>query len=65
MRRVAFIVSFELPDGADRDDAQTYVEEAVSSFQGSLRPPGAYGDDDDGDPMFCLNSDSVRVRNRK
>ena len=60
-RQVAFVVRFELPDGAGLNDAKQYVEDAVHSWAGSLRPPGSYNESDEGDPMFGLNRASVGV----
>jgi hypothetical protein len=61
-RRVTLIVSFDLPEGATVAAAVGYVEDAVASHAGSLRPPGSYGETDEGDPFFGLDRDSVRVR---
>lgn len=60
MARVRITISFDLPDGASREDALVYTVDAVQSMKGSLRPVGGYGPDDEGDPMFYLDSDSVR-----
>lgn len=59
--RVRLAVSFDLPEGADRRDAVDYVADAVKTWRGQCRPPGSYSEDDDGDPMFGLDSDSVTV----
>jgi hypothetical protein len=54
-----FVVELELPKFATKTDAKGYVEDAVKSWHGSLFP-GDFGDD--GDPMFDLDSDTVKVR---
>jgi hypothetical protein len=59
--KVSFKVSFELPENATINDAYHYVEDSVASWHGSLRPAESYGDNDPGDPMFNLNSDTVTV----
>ena len=64
MKKVTFEVSFSLPPGATLSEARRYVLNAVSTWQGSLRPPGGYSEDDPGDPMFGLNGDTVRVRRK-
>ena len=58
--RVRIAISFELPEGVTREDALVYAVDAVKSWRGSFRPAGSYGDTDEGDPMFYLDSDSVR-----
>lgn len=65
MKKVTFEVSFPLPPGATIGDARQYVLDAVSTWQGSLRPPGGYSEDDPGDPMFALDGGTVRVRARR
>ena len=52
-KRVQFLVSFELPDGATKTEAMDYVRSAVERTCSVL--------DSSSDPMFDLNSDSVRV----
>lgn len=64
-RIVKFRVEFPLPPGATIPEAQAYVEEAVSTWRGSLRPPGSYEPDDEGDPMYGLDGDTVRVTRLK
>jgi hypothetical protein len=62
MARITLRVTFKLPPGALIDEAVLYTLDAVSTWKGSLQPPNAYGDGEPGDPMFNLDSDSVRVR---
>lgn len=57
--RIRLAISFELPEGATREDALTYAVDAVMSMKGCLRPAGGYGEDDPGNPMFYLDSRSV------
>jgi hypothetical protein len=61
-RSVKFVVEFDLPPGAKEADAREYVTDAVVSWCGSLKPPGADEEDLDGDPMFDLNRDSIEVK---
>jgi hypothetical protein len=60
-KTVEFKVAFPLPDRITVADAREYVEDAVLSWRDTLRPPRAYGPDDDGDPMWWLDRDSVKV----
>ena len=60
-RRVYFRVSFVLPEGTTVQAAAEYVDAAVASWHGSLHPPGAMGEDDEGNPMFDLDGDTVGV----
>ena len=67
-RRITFAVSLVLPSGARVAAMREYIEEAVATWHGQLRPPGAHDDLDPGDPLFNLDADSVRVthlRSRK
>ncbi len=67
-KRVRFEVSFILPEGATLAQAHEYVGYAVAEMRGALQPPGRDegGDNPDaaGDPMFCLDTDTVRVASR-
>jgi hypothetical protein len=63
-KTVEFRVSFPLPAGATVADAREYVDEAVTTWRGSLCPPGGGGsldDDHPGDPMWGLDADRVKV----
>lgn len=60
-RLVHFRVALVRPEGADLDDVATYILEAVQSHRGSLRPPGSYAPEDEGDPMFDLDAETVSV----
>jgi hypothetical protein len=51
MRR-RIVVSADVPGGVPDEDVAAYVSEALASWGGSLRPPGAYGADDPGHPLF-------------
>ena len=61
-KRVEFLVSFDLPPGCSVAEAQDYVADWVATGKGTLRPPGVYGEEDPGDPMFQLDRDSVKVK---
>lgn len=51
MRR-RIVLSVDAPPEADDNDIANYIADALGSWGGSFRPPGAYGEDDDGDPLF-------------
>lgn len=59
--RVRIAVSFELPPGADREEALAYVVDAVRTMKGSYRPDNWDGNNGEGDPMFYLDADTVRA----
>lgn len=61
MTRVIFKVSFDKPPIATVADCRNYIVDAIATMKGCYRPPGAYGRDDPGDPMFDLDGDSVRA----
>lgn len=66
--RITFAVSLVLPPGARAAAAREYIEDAVASWRGQLRPPGGYDDNDPGDQLFNLDTDTIRVtrlRSRK
>jgi len=61
-KRVTFKVSFALPEEATVAEARAYVEDAVATMKGCLRPYGWNIEyPDDGDPMSELDEDTVRV----
>lgn len=57
-----FLVELEVPEGAKIADCIEYITHAVQSWGGGYRPPGSYGEDDDGDPFFSLDRESVKVK---
>lgn len=59
MARIRIALSFDIPEGATREDCLVYAVDAVQTMKGSLRPAGGHGPDDEGDPMFYLDPDSV------
>lgn len=61
-KRVEFLVSFVRPPKAKDVDMREYILDAVATWRGSLRPPGTYGEFDEGDPMFDLDGDTVKVK---
>lgn len=63
MARLTFIVSLEAPPDASRQAVKDYILAALSSWNGSLRPPASYDDNDPGDPMFSLDTDTIEVQN--
>lgn len=56
-KRVEFKVSLVLPPEATVANTRDYIEDAVASFKGILRPPWAEG----GDPLFELDGNTVKV----
>lgn len=60
-RRVQFVVSFTIPRGATIAECRAYVEDWVQSGRGALRPPGGEDENDPGDPMWRLDTNSVKV----
>lgn len=48
MARIRIALSFDLPDGATREEALTYAVDAVATMKGALHPYD--------DPMFNLDS---------
>jgi hypothetical protein len=61
MRTYKVLLTVALKSMATEEELAAYIEDAVTSWGGSLRPPGGYGDDDTGDPMFG-NVDAVHVK---
>lgn len=64
-KKLSFVVTIEQPDGALVEDCRAYIFDAVSTWAGSLRPPGAYEENDPGDPLFSLDRDTIKVRRAK
>jgi len=60
-KRVEFKVSLEQPAGATIEDIRDYIDTAITTWWGQLRPPGSYDDNDPGDPLWYLDETTVRV----
>lgn len=60
-QRVYFTVSFEKPPRATLKEVKAYLYDAVGTMKGCYRPPGGYGDNDPGDPMWDLDYKTIRV----
>jgi hypothetical protein len=60
-KRLAFKVMLTLPDGVTIDQMKGYILDAVATMKGSYRPPGGYGAEDTGDPLFKLDGDAIKV----
>lgn len=63
--KMFYLVGFNLPEGATAEEGQSYVEDAITSWCGSLNPgmDGAgHPDDDEADPMFYLDRNSIVIR---
>lgn len=61
--RKRFVVELEIPKEATYTEALVYIEDAVASWRGCLRPEGG-GEGDpsiEGNPMWYLNPDSVKA----
>lgn len=65
MRR-RITVSVDAPSGISDENLASYVADALGFWGGSLRPPGAYGEDDLGDPLFGgLEVRAIEIRAKK
>lgn len=60
-KTVLVCVEAQLKKGVAKREFLSYVEDAVTTWCGSLRPPGAYSEADPGDPLFDLDTTTVRV----
>ena len=60
MRR-SFVVVMDVPANATVDICIEYIQDALSTFRGSLRYPYAIDINDPGDPMWHLNTKTIRV----
>lgn len=52
MPRAKITISAMLPKGVSQDEIAGFVFDALETHGGSRRPPGAYGEYDQGDPLF-------------
>lgn len=52
MKRVEVILRFPVNDEVTVSAAADFAANAVEMYGGSFRPPGGYGEDDPGDPLF-------------
>ena len=59
-RRLQFVVEIDQPEDATITDVHNYIDDAVGTWCGQLRPPEALGDDDPGDPLWNVGK-TVRV----
>lgn len=62
--RVTLKVELDVPYGSNKTDVKAYVLDAIQTHRGSLQPPFAdLGDGTfaEGDPLFDLDADSVKV----
>ena len=64
MALMRYVIELGLPHGATPSNMDAYVLDALCTWKGSLQPPNAYGDGDPGDPMFNLDSSSVKIKMR-
>lgn len=60
MKEFTFAVTVRVPDWATEAETRAFIADAVGTWPGQCRPPGAYGDEDDGDPMWFLKLASVK-----
>lgn len=61
MKSIEFKVSFILPPSATIADAEAYLYDAVGTMKGCYRPPNSINDKDPGDPMWDLDSTTLKV----
>lgn len=54
-------VSLKRPDGVTKTEMKRYIADAVGSWKGSLRAPGSHDPYDEGDPLFSLDADTIKV----
>lgn len=52
MATECYTVRLTRPEGVSVTEMRNYIREAVQTYGGQFRPPGAHGQDDDGDPLF-------------
>jgi len=55
------MVELDPPENTTPEMIGSYIADAVSTWKGSLRPPGSESPSDPGDPLFELDGDSVKV----
>ena len=60
-----FSVEVVIPEGASVAEMKSYIEDAVTSWAGSLRPAGGFGQHDPGDPLFYLDRSKVKVTRQR
>ena len=60
-QRLTFSVEIDWPSGVTPEYVRQYVEDAVGTWCGTLRPPRAWGDDDPGDPLWGVGR-TVKVK---
>ena len=51
-KRSAFLITVDIPEGCTTKEMKDYIEEAVTTWHGSMDPEH---------PLFNLDGDSVRV----
>jgi len=61
MPKISFTITLKPPPRASRADILNYILDAVATWRGQLRPPGALDDDDLGDPMWDLDPNSINI----
>lgn len=60
-RRAKYRVEFDIPEDASREEVEECLVSHLLSMGGDRRPPGGYGDNDPGDPMFGLDRQTLFV----
>lgn len=61
-KKVRLLVTIDLPTQVSKSSARNYVVEAIQTWRGQTRPPGSYGENDDGDPWWHLNPNKMTVK---
>ena len=66
-KKVQILVNVTIPDhelklGATANKVMDYIRDALRTDCKSLRPPGSYDDEDNGDPLFYFSDWPYTVR---
>jgi hypothetical protein len=63
LKIIEVVLRFPVADSVEVDEAAEFAAEAVGVYGGSKEPPGAYGKDSPGDPLFgCVDVEIVRAK---
>jgi len=60
MPKETYTVTVNRPKGVSVADMKNYIDDALNNWWGQLRPPGGYGPDDDGDPLWGLKFEQIK-----
>lgn len=59
MPRETYSIVITRPADCSVRRMKEYIKEAIDTWNGSFRPPGSYGDDDPGDPLFNVEFHAI------